>query len=357
MAPGAGGGVARVCKTLLVLGALLPIPAPGEGLSAQSIRITSRLGHEEGRSEDVFGTVADVLPLPGGMAVLDSRMQELVLLDSLGRRVRTVGRAGRGPGEFFVPAALEAFPEGPAVLDRGNARVTVYRARDDGSLAVDREIPLRFQAWDFCRSGERLFLASDGWETPIVEVDGTGTVLRRFGTAPEPPHLPPRTSPNLRQSLSYKARQGRLACADEGLVWVSTMLGVVKVFGAAGDERLSFVLPGFAPVSPQLTRQGTVRYGPPEDRDYLDNVSSVVSVPGAVLVQFTRTDFKKQERSIFTYRVDLSTGVAHALPAGLPRIHAQQGGRLYLSVEEPFPQVLLGVWQPSSGDLPRECGE
>ncbi len=93
-----------------------------------------RLGSLDGRPEEQFGTVSDVLPLAdGGVAVLDGQAAEIRLFDSDGAYRMSLGSKGQGPGEFQSPIKLALLPgDTLAVYDAGPRRITRYGP--DGAL-------------------------------------------------------------------------------------------------------------------------------------------------------------------------------------------------------------------------------
>jgi hypothetical protein len=93
-----------------------------------------RLGSLDGRPEEQFGTVSDVLTLAdGGVAVLDGQAAEIRLFDSDGAYRMSLGSKGQGPGEFQSPIKLGLLSgDTLAVYDAGPRRIT--RFGQDGVL-------------------------------------------------------------------------------------------------------------------------------------------------------------------------------------------------------------------------------
>jgi hypothetical protein len=86
------------------------------------------LGALDGRPEEQFGSIADVLPLSdGGVAVLDGQAAEIRVFDESGTYRTTLGSKGDGPGELRVPSALGLVGDDTlAVFDRRSMRVTRF---------------------------------------------------------------------------------------------------------------------------------------------------------------------------------------------------------------------------------------
>lgn len=113
-----------------------PMPAADVPVFAQVDSMpTLRIGALDGRPEEQFGSVSDVLPLPdGGVAVLDGQAAEIRLFDGDGTYRSTLGSKGEGPGEFQSPSALGLMAgDTLAVYDRRSRRVT--RFAPDGTMA------------------------------------------------------------------------------------------------------------------------------------------------------------------------------------------------------------------------------
>ena len=70
-----------------------------------------RVGSVEGKPEEQFGTVRDVVGFAdGGVAVLDGQAAEIRLFDSDGAFQMSLGSQGSGPGEFQRPITLALLP-------------------------------------------------------------------------------------------------------------------------------------------------------------------------------------------------------------------------------------------------------
>jgi hypothetical protein len=337
-------------KFVFLLGGVAFSPSAS---AAQMLAVEQRIGQLDGAPQDVFGLIHDAAFLAGeGVAVLDSRFQELRIYDGRGLFLGTIARAGRGPGEMFVPEAITPYQDGVALLDRGNARVQIYLPRENvdpeaGSWTLDHEIGLTFQAWDLCSVGNRLFLASNKWETPIVEIDGRGEILNRFGRPAEGVRIP--TAPQgLQQSLEHKYRHGRLACSSAGITWGNPATALVRHYSLAGTHRFDLTPPDLSPIEPQVTEHGTVRYGPAPGSDISDALIEVVHLGDEVLIQVDRKDWLERTQGVITFVVDLDTGRLKVQSGALPRVHDLTHDRALSSVTEPFPQLLMGSWSSGS---------
>lgn len=96
-------------------------------------------GKDEGPAgfADVRGIVVDAR---GQLWVLEAGSQEIRVFDSTGRHLRTLGRRGKGPGEFEYADGLTATPDGTVwVDDPTNSRMTGFSL--DGAFAGQINAP------------------------------------------------------------------------------------------------------------------------------------------------------------------------------------------------------------------------
>lgn len=104
--------------------------AGGRWRAGQEWRLArqARIGSAEGGDAYMF-TVISGLALDdlGRVWVADAQLQNLRVYDSEGVHLRTVGRKGRGPGEFQWISGMDRRPDGKLlVLDSGNSRFTLF---------------------------------------------------------------------------------------------------------------------------------------------------------------------------------------------------------------------------------------
>jgi hypothetical protein len=94
----------------------------------------------------------------GRILVLDQEAQRIDLFDSAGTHLRSIGRKGKGPGEFQEANGFRLAPDGAIwVNNPNNDRISIFGA--DGNLT--REIPLRINSysireWNAWFDGETL---------------------------------------------------------------------------------------------------------------------------------------------------------------------------------------------------------
>jgi hypothetical protein len=112
---------------------------PDRALAWEFDRLFALGGSEEG-PESFFRVGAGLVDADGSgnLFILDPQNARVVVFDTAGRFVRSMGAGGGGPGEFRTPASLSVSPDGAvAVFDYGKGGLV----RFDATGAVDDEQP------------------------------------------------------------------------------------------------------------------------------------------------------------------------------------------------------------------------
>lgn len=110
-----------------------------------SVEEVLRIGSVEGGGPDAFGRIeAFEVDREGRIWVLERRTQQLIVFDTAGNHVRTIGRRGGGPGEFMEPVAVHLAPDGRLwVVDVGTHRISVLDTA--GNYVDGMRIPVLFR--------------------------------------------------------------------------------------------------------------------------------------------------------------------------------------------------------------------
>jgi hypothetical protein len=186
-----------------------------------------------GPAEDLFGVPRHLLAAPDGVLVLDEGTLQLSSFSQLGERRWTVGRKGKGPGEFARPIDLAFLPDGDiAVLDVGNGRVSVFAA--SGIYRRSVAIPNAATALSLCatRDGALHFINGEA-RAFITTLSATGIPRR---TLPFPWPLQPNTP-----SLVHSATFARGTVSDDCAFATTFGFGIGHVGTSAPMQTSSFV--------------------------------------------------------------------------------------------------------------------
>jgi len=136
---GADGTVFRDSAGIAIAESDHTKPAWGTGAWRLSETPILEVGSLDAEGPEQFMGVTDAKLLPNGdLAVVNSRLQHVVVFDDQGRHRRTMGRNGDGPGEFRSPRQVYALPgDSLAVVDTYRA-VSVF---DSAGGYVRRFVP------------------------------------------------------------------------------------------------------------------------------------------------------------------------------------------------------------------------
>lgn len=93
-------------------------------------------GAEADEREQLFNVVSVAEDPEGRFYVLNVGDRRILVFDTVGKYLRTVGREGRGPGEFIAPRTLAPVgADGLYVLDLMQRRISRFRRSDGGHLS------------------------------------------------------------------------------------------------------------------------------------------------------------------------------------------------------------------------------
>lgn len=295
--PIGGGGLvagAALSSGLAAQPRTISLRSPGRAIET-ALRIDTlwSVGQSQSGSAVAFGSIADVAVDPAKRVfVVDMRLQTVHVVDSSGRPLRTLGRAGDGPGEFRFPSRVTSGPDGHVfVLDQYSGRITEYSP----SLELLRSFVLEGRVMIRSMIATTTSLIVSGADpsprgNPAIIHEFSrddGRLIRRLG------RLRVVNSP----ALAHQAGAGPLAIAPDGTLWYAVP-GPYRLeqYSRAGDLLLVVERPDVV-VPPAESGVGVVTSG---DRVQLsrkpqDFVSTIRFIGADVLrVQLTRVDGRVQ---------------------------------------------------------------
>lgn len=288
--------------------------------------------------KEVFGDIVDgVFDSKGRLLILDGHRNSIRVFDSDGTFLQEMGRQGGGPGEFLRPEEITVGPEGDLyVIDGRQGRLSIFRKMDSG-YEYSESFSTSATSRSFCRMGSYLYIAGGGsTEKSMVQVYSLdGEKLDEFGSVTG-------GNPIVREAHS----EGHIGCseAESAVVLATARTGRLHAFTARGDSLWSGALKGFRAQSITPTPRGaSYKVGP----EGIDVTRSVVPWFGGTLVAQTEyyglsnRSGTASEDAYNTYAFTATSGLQVKLSEPLPRILAQNSDFLALSLESPFPRVLV----------------
>lgn len=121
-----------------------------------------------------------------GDLVIADGAERLLVFNPSGAKVRTIGRAGGGPGEFKGPLSLGWLHDTLVVLDHNQRRVSLFSLQT-GTLLTSFPWAIKGRPEGLLNGGSSLFAVVEsrtGKSRPVFNGTGTMPPLAEFGIAP-----------------------------------------------------------------------------------------------------------------------------------------------------------------------------
>lgn len=257
----------------------------------------------------------------------------------------SIGRNGRGPGEFINPVSIAVSRGQVYVLDTGNNRLSSFNYTGD-EVRHDADLRVPGRPSDFCALEDRLFLLSYHADRLIHEVDRQGGIIRSFGQ-PEDPEAIGRTGAGaelLRQTLN----RGKLACdAEQGLiVLMHEQLPVVSAFRSTGQRLWQVVLnPYHMPEwLPAQRSDGFRTRIDPKLKRANSSVSLAIGDDSSIYLTLSEVSVNAQEGVTIRLehrKLNSRDGRLMERRPGAVRIADVRAERTYGYADDPFPHVAI----------------
>ena len=319
--------------TLKLIGARgAPVLAPAAGARMLTF------GALDGEEHEILGGVTAVAVTPDGrLLVLDESSSVVRILGPEGQYLGSVGRAGRGPGDFFHARSM-------AVDARGNLYVgdllrRVQRFRPDGTgFTLDTVLTIRVSPDALCIMDSTLVVHAANPAVPgLIHLhDLQGRHLRSFGEVYR----------SKSEIINVHAMMGRIACLPRaGLIAFMPGGGIVRelrVYDLRGHTRRLSIVAGMRSNRLTETPEGSRVRLSPDGNHYL---ATLLPTPDErLLLQIGLMN--ERSRSAGVSHSEMYTAVFGADPSsrveygrdGRP-VAAFAGTRPVFIVEDPAPGI------------------
>jgi len=299
-------------------------------------------GSEGDAEADLIGNIKAALLLPSGdVVVLDDRSSEVRIFDGAGRPMQRLGRAGRGPGEFFHLRALAVRSDGRLYVGDLLRRIQVFAPSAAGYRLVG--------AWQvavspvsMCFLGGQLVVQGETMGDSLLQVIGSsGRRIRSFGAIYRSPNA----------YLNERFGEGMVACdAARGLILYAprTAIGEVRAYRPDGSLEWRVALGGYQ--APRIEeRGGGSRVSPnPRGEHFLH---SLLMLPGRGLLVQVRFHPPQAARGslpdtlLHSFLLDPATGRPLPLGTEFPPIVGASDREALLVFDDPVPRFEVRALQ------------
>ena len=324
--------------------ALMP-PAFTIAMTARPVAVPFRLaaaaraafGSESDSDAVLLGNIKAVALLPSGdVVVLDDKKSELRIFGPTGAPKQRLGRAGRGPGEFFYPVSLAVDDAGRLYVGDRVRTIQVFAPSPAGYRYL-RTMQLEVAAMSMCFLDTLLVVQGTALgQDPILQLyDSSGRRLRSFGALYR--------SPN--PLLNAQFGEGAVACdRQRGLVLYAPgfAIGEVRAYRADGALVWRTALTDYHVSRIEDYGNGGVRFSRGPDGMHSVHALALLSGWGLLVQVAFRTEDAVRDRIPFTtlhsFLLDPATGRPLPLGTVLPPIFAARAGDVALAFNDPFPR-------------------
>lgn len=303
------------------------------------------VGTLEGSPESVFGRLARIaLDSAGNAYVLDDRMNRFARIDPQGRLAYTFGRGGHGPDEFIALGGVAVdHQQNLLVVDRGNLRLTVYRASGAAPIRL-KEISLPFDARAICTLGDRVFLFGVHAGKLVHELGAGGAIVQSFAAAPQP------DQPLLQIARTWLT----VACdpASSTIVFAPDYFPEMFAYSPDGQLRWETRLADFHALRIE-EQNGIATFRDPVEGMMHDVAAIHLEPGGELLLSMIGLALGRRDDGEIAMRgarvLSLDTGRELRRHSTDVTLHARRGATAYQLVNDPFPQLQAFRITPPAG--------
>ena len=311
------------------------------GATTRALRPTPvTMGAEDGSDDVVMSRMnAVAINRSGQVLVLDELSSVVRVFDPNGSFVQRIGRAGKGPGDFFHARVMTLSPDDDVVVYDLMGRLQVFRQRN-GRHELSRTIPIDFEITAMCFLGNRLFAnaMSTGARSIVHAIDyQTGQVTSSFGSVYNSPSF----------ITNVNVSSGKLVCDQQNqqvVLATSSMLGEIRAWKLDGTPAWRVSIADYK--SNKVVSVGESRKVElsPDGITSLHSLSIVPDV-GIVANYGMRTRQQIIDKEAYgtpsTLVINPLNGTASWLRTPWPIIAAMKGSQVATVTEEPYPMVRM----------------
>jgi hypothetical protein len=295
-------------------------------------------GALEGEEHEILGGVTAVAVIPDGrLAVLDEANSVIRILDPQGRYVGSIGRAGRGPGDFFHARSMAVDAEGNLYVGDLLRRVQRFRSKGN-SFELDTVLATRVSPDALCIMDSTIVVHAVNPEVRgLVHLsDLRGRYLRSFGEAYR----------SNSEIINIQVTMGRIACLPKaGLIAFIPDGGAVRelrLYDLRGRTRRLSIVAGMRSNRLIETPNGSsVRFSPGGNH----YVATLLPTPDErLLLQIGLKDQRSRSEGLshsemYTAIFGLSPSAPVDYSRGDLQVAAFTDGRPVFVVEDPAPGI------------------
>lgn len=292
----------------------------------------------DGAEHEILGGVEAVAATPDGrLLVLDAANSVIRIVGGQGKYLGSVGRAGRGPGDFHHPRSMTVDASGNLYVGDLLRRVQRFRPRGTG-FELDTVIATAVSPQGLCVMDSTIVVHGVNLAVPgLVHLyDQRGRHLRSFGSVYK----------SKSEIINIQGTMGRIACLPHpGLIAFMPDAGMVRelrLYDTGGRTRRLSIVAGMRSNHLLETPEGS-QVTLAEDGNHY--VAALLATPDErFLLQIGLKDERSRREGLsHSEMYSAALGVDPSDPVeygrGTPRIAAFAGTRPVYVVEDPAPGI------------------
>ncbi len=314
----------------------------------QTIRSVAQIGKRQGKKQEMFGQIAGIVnDEDGNIYVLDKRYNKIKVYNSSGEFLYSIGRGGRGPGEFYQPNSITMGEKGLIfVADRGN-KIHIFESINE-EYKYKTSFIIHYPPDDICVMDGNLYLRAIGRDRneketfefkTIHKYSLDGKYLESFG---EPYQY---SNTFIKKQIS----DGKIACIPKAGVVISTFDWMPYLFAYtdAGNLKWKAVIKPFT--SPPLLEKNGISFSIPNVEYPIDYIQFLTPIKNSKLLLIQVNNWTSANDNPFegafkrTFLIDTEVNSYQYIGKNLPFINAANANHLYSNaiIDSLFPNIVV----------------